>query len=407
MRINEARRQLAELRASEIADLERHEKAGTNFDQAEIENDKKRANQIGALITEIQALEGIQKRAQEARAAMAANAGRDGGSRPSFEGEPEKRVSAIFDRYLRGEIGVNAAEMEMRAIQSSGVFTAGGALVAPMEVSREIIKGVDNLLFIRQLATKLQLTSAESLGVPTIETDPDDADKVSESQTGSTTTVGFGTRELKPQAISKEIQVSNKLIRLAPNAEGIIKERMTYKFAVTQEKQFMTGTGIGESLGVLTASTQGVSTARDISLGGATFGTNYDKLYDLQASMKAPYQRSMVYVTHRNHLNTIRKLKDSQNRYLLDINTANDGGIVQLLNRPVYLSEYFTTATTAGSYGLLVGDFKYYWIAEALNLSIQTLYELLARSNAIGFIGRMEFDGMPVLEEAFGRLVFA
>jgi hypothetical protein len=31
--------------------------------------------------------------------------------------------------------------------------------------------------------------------------------------------------------------------------------------------------------------------------------------------------------------------------------------------------------------------------------------ELYAETNQVGYIGRMEVDGMPVLEEAFSRLI--
>jgi hypothetical protein len=40
-------------------------------------------------------------------------------------------------------------------------------------------------------------------------------------------------------------------------------------------------------------------------------------------------------------------------------------------------------------------------------MRIQRLVELYAESNQIGFIGRLETDGMPVLEEAFVRVKVA
>ena len=61
------------------------------------------------------------------------------------------------------------------------------------------------------------------------------------------------------------------------------------------------------------------------------------------------------------------------------------------------------TATTAQYVGI-VGDFSYYWLAEALQFELQRLDELYAESNQVGFIGRLEADGMPVLAEAFARV---
>ena len=59
---------------------------------------------------------------------------------------------------------------------------------------------------------------------------------------------------------------------------------------------------------------------------------------------------------------------------------------------------------TDGLYGGMIADFKNYWIAESLSLEIQRLVELYAETNQVGFIGRQELDGMPVLAEAFVRI---
>jgi hypothetical protein len=46
-------------------------------------------------------------------------------------------------------------------------------------------------------------------------------------------------------------------------------------------------------------------------------------------------------------------------------------------------------------------------IADALSMQIQRLNELYAETNQVGFIGRWETDGAPVLEEAFVRVKLA
>ena len=52
----------------------------------------------------------------------------------------------------------------------------------------------------------------------------------------------------------------------------------------------------------------------------------------------------------------------------------------------------------------ILGDFSNYWIADSLALEMQRLVELYATTNQVALIGRMESDGMPVLEEAFVRV---
>lgn len=75
-----------------------------------------------------------------------------------------------------------------------------------------------------------------------------------------------------------------------------------------------------------------------------------------------------------------------------------------LLGLPVLMSEYVPSTYTTGLYVGMLADFSQYWIADNLNMTVQRLVELYAESNQIGFIGRMEVDGMPVLAEAFVRL---
>ncbi|MGE6825815.1 phage major capsid protein, partial [Pseudomonas soli] len=74
------------------------------------------------------------------------------------------------------------------------------------------------------------------------------------------------------------------------------------------------------------------------------------------------------------------------------------------LDVPYVISEFAPNTFTNGLYSGMIGDFSYYWIAEAVNLEIQRLVELYAESNQVGFIGRQEADAMPVLAEAFVRI---
>ena len=46
-------------------------------------------------------------------------------------------------------------------------------------------------------------------------------------------------------------------------------------------------------------------------------------------------------------------------------------------------------------------------VADALSMQIQRLNELYVETNQVGFIGRPETDGAPVLEEAFVRVKLA
>ena len=74
---------------------------------------------------------------------------------------------------------------------------------------------------------------------------------------------------------------------------------------------------------------------------------------------------------------------------------------------PFLMSEYAPSTFTTGLYVGILGDFSLYWIVDALSMEVQRLEELYAATNQIGFIGRLETDGAPVLEEAFTRVKLA
>ncbi len=292
---------------------------------------------------------------------------------------------------------------ELRALQVDSP-TSGGYLVAPQEFTAELIKAIDDQTFIRSLATVLPVTAAESLGAASLDADPADADWTAELGTGSEdSTMAFGRRELKPYPLGKRIKVSRRLLRLASAAEGIVRDRMAYKFAVSLEKAALTGSGAGQPLGVFTPSRDGIPTSRDFSTGNAATYPTVDGLLEAKYALKAGYWQRATWIMHRDIVKLVAKLKDGEGRPALEL-SQTAGMPDKLLGFPLFVSEYAPNTATSALYVGIVGDFSYYWLAEALQFELQRLDELYAESNQVGFIGRLEADGMPVLAEAFARV---
>jgi HK97 family phage major capsid protein len=314
---------------------------------------------------------------------------------------------AAFDSYLRGGME-NLDAYERRHLQAENE-TIGGALVAPQQMAAELIKAVDNLVVLRQLATKIEVIAAQSLGAVSLDADPADADWTAELATGSEdSTTAFGKRELHPHPLAKRLKVSNKLLRLSPSAANIVTGRLAYKFAVSEEKAFLTGDGAGKPLGVFTPHAQGISTARDVSTDNTTTAVTGDGLINAKYSLKEPYLRSpnLRWIVSRELLKQVRKIKDGDGQYVWRPGLATDRPDT-LLDVPYIISEYCPNTFTTGQYVAIIGDFANFWIADGQQLAIQRLVELYAEENQTGFIGRLECDGMPVLEEAFARVKLA
>lgn len=313
---------------------------------------------------------------------------------------PEYR--AAFDRALMG--GFNSVnESERRALQADS-DPSGGYMVAPVQFVMDLVKFVDDVVFIRQRATKFQVSGAASLGAPSLDADPADADWTSELATGSEdSTMAFGKRELHPHPLAKRIKVSNKLITKVPSAESLVRARLAYKFGITQEKGFMTGNGANQPLGIFTASAMGIPVTRDVSTGNGAAAPTFDGLISAKFALKGNYWPKAEWIFHRDVLAVVAKLKDGEGQYLWR-ESVRAGEPDRLLNLPVNMSEYSPNTLTTGLYVGALGDFSNYWIADAIDMQVQRLGELYAETNQVGFIGRLETDGMPVLAEAFVRV---
>jgi len=312
---------------------------------------------------------------------------------------------AGFQHFLaEGRSGLSAEES--RALQMSS-NVAGGYVVAPEEFMAVLLKAVDDATIIRRIATVLPpLTSAASLGVPTLDADPADADWTSEIGTGSEdTAMKFGKRELHPHPLAKRLKVSKTLLsRAALGVEALVRDRLAYKLAVPQEKAHLTGSGANQALGVFTASADGISTGRDVDVGNDA--VTADGIIDVKHALKPQYWGRARWVLHRDVLKAVRKLKDSQLQYLWQPGLQSDIPN-SLLDLPYELAEFAPNTITQGNYVAVLGDFGFYWIVDALDMTIQRLDELYAETNQTGFISRLETDGMPVMEEAFVRAVIS
>lgn len=371
--------------------------------------------QFDKLMDDADQLDADIERGIRAREAQRKAADIDPGRRdPAPDDDPAKtdaeRKMSAFRAYLLG--GVRTLSTEQRAALNASNDTEGGFLVAPQEFVQTLLKKVDDIAPFRGMATVYQLTQAESLGVPTLDNDLADADWTSELGTGNQDdSLRFGKRELRPHPLAKRVKISRKLMRASViNPESLVQDRMSYKFGVTQEKAFMTGDGNEKPLGVFTASSQGITTGRDVPIGtsGAiplTTANGADNLIDAKYTLKAQYHANAMWMWHRDVLRTIRKIKDGQGQYVWKAGLSD--GPDTILEIPYVLSEYAPNTVTANAYVGILGDFKFYWIAESLAMEVQRLNELYAETNQVGFIGRQETDGMPVLEEAFVRLKVA
>ena len=318
------------------------------------------------------------------------------------KGQPDPLMTA-FDAHLR--IG-NQSTFDAYAALQQGSPTQAGYLVAPEKFVMELIKELDNELFFRRMAKVLPpLKGAHSLGYPKRTARMARAVRGTEIQAPTAdTTLAFGKREFKPSPATAEILISRTLMRNAPEVDGIVRAELLFAFLEMLEVEYMSGSGAnGECLGVFIASADGISTTRDFATGNTASEIKFDGLFEAKYGIKSQYQPRLQWIFHRDAIKQIAKLKDGEGQYLWQPSVVADQPD-RLLGKPVNMSEYAPNTFTTGLYVGILGDFSNYWIVESLAMEIQVLTELYARTNQIDYIGRLETDGMPVLEECFARV---
>ncbi len=340
--------------------------------------------------------------------------GHDHTGRPAYRKVPvgQRGAAEYRDSFSRAIAGQRLSPDELAALQSDNAEQAG-YLLASEQFSTELLKAVDDECFVRQYANITTVAEADSLGIRKRTAKMDTFNWSSELTVSSAdSTLAYGKKVLTPHHCTGAILVSRDLVRrLGGQVESEVRYEMARDSGETLESAYLSGTGVQQPLGVFTASADGISTGRDVLTGSATSITA-DGLINAKYSLKQQYRRKggsragARWLFHRDARKILAKLKDGNGQYLL-----NPGrGIVteesdMLLDLPMDESEFAPNTFTSSLYVGLLGNWSFYRIADALNVEIQVLQELYAATNQIGYIGRLKTDGLPVLEEAFARLI--
>lgn len=312
-------------------------------------------------------------------------------------------IRTLFAKALSGEM------KHMDAYQNAlslGTDETAGYLTAPVQFVQELIKGLDNILFMRQISTIVgPIGAAQSLGYPFMKTEATDASWTAEvDPAAEETTLDFGRREFKPYKLAKLIKVSNTLVSHAPMAEGVVKSAIESKISTAQENGYMNGNGSSQPLGIFFAHNDGIPTTRDVSTGNTATTVTFDGLMEARGLLKQQYRNGAQWVMHRDLEKMLAKIKDGEGQYVWQPSLIA-GQPDRLLGFNVNLSEYAPNTYETTLYAAVLGNFKKgYWICDADTIKLRVLKELYAVNNQIGYLVDYFGDGAPVDPLAFARV---
>lgn len=263
-------------------------------------------------------------------------------------------------------------------------YGENGAVI-PETIADKIVKKVYDISPILEKATKYNIKG--TLSIPYY---PDDAESATDITMAykdeftelESTSGKFKSIELKGFLAGVLSLISKSLINNSKfDIVSFVIEQMAYNISRWVEGELIKGTE-GKIEG-LSSVTQGITSA-------AATAITADELIDLQDSVKDAFQQDAIWIMSPKTRTAIRKLKDSNGRYLLQDDVTAPFG-KSLLGKSVYVSDNMPELA-AGERAIYYGDMSGLAVKISEDLEIQVLREKYATQHAIGVVGWMELD---------------
>jgi len=311
-------------------------------------------------------------------------------------------------------IAYNYMPQEQKALYAGDATTGG--FFASTDFVAELLEYRLLISKVRSIA-RVQSTSGEKVQMPALANDTTaywatEQASFSDSTDPTVSMVNIPVHELRGLLKVSQQNLEDSMF----NLEDLIKERLVLQFAKTEGKAFIRGNGVGQPRGIMnyplkassgysggSAGKNNVIDAVPYVLSGAATGKiNADDVLNVKMDLKADYDRAATYVFTRGTLNTIRLLKDSQNRPLWQPFAGSN--LPSMIYDAPYIEMPDCDEISSGNYPIIVGDFKQYMVVDRITMSMQQLNELYAASGLVGFIARMRVGGDLLLPESMRLL---
>lgn len=313
----------------------------------------------------------------EERAVKAKNTDQTGND-DSAQATQEELEERAFVKYVLGA----AAGLEERAGELNLTMANNGAIV-PTSIANKIIKKVKDISPILSRATVYYMTGELKVPVYGASSGHDVKVAYSDDFTELTADAGkFTSVDLKGYLVGALTLIGRKLKTNAMfNVTDFIVNYMAEEIAAFLEGELLNGT---------TSKMEGALSTTNEKTAAAAAAITADELIDLQAQVKQAFQSEACWIMHPETFTAVKKLKDGQNRYLLQDDFSGEFPY-RLLGKPVFVSDNMPKIAT-GAKVVLYGDMSGLSVKIAEQLEIEVLREKYATQHAIGVVAWMEVD---------------
>ena len=203
----------------------------------------------------------------------------------------------------------------------------------------------------------------------------------------------FGTANIDAYMYtSKMVRVSYQLMQDSAFDLGAwLPRKLGTRLGRILNQHFTTGTGTNQPDGIVTSATVGATSTGSFA---ATGGVSFDDLIDLIEALDPAYGggEGLKFMGHQSVRKAIRKLKDSQGRYLWEP-SVKEGVPNQVQGYPFILNNDMPTLA-ASSKSLLFGNIRdAYLIRIVRDMQTMRLQERYADFLQVGFLAFERADG--------------
>lgn len=245
----------------------------------------------------------------------------------------------------------------------------------------------------REVADVMRTATGNDLPWPTVNDTGNTGEQVGEtadSDDSAVTELGITTSA----TIFKAFKFGSKMIRVTAELLEDSAFDMAAQLGLIMGERIGRITAAGYATGVGTTTINGLVTAATLGVTAASATTvDYDEIYNLIHSVDPAYRAQQAgFVMHDNVILAIRKLKDSDGRYLWQESTQV-GVPDRIAGFPLQIDQGMASSIAASAKIILFGALGKYKIRDVAGLRVRRLGELFAQYDQEGFVAFFRTDG--------------
>lgn len=233
---------------------------------------------------------------------------------------------------------------------------ADGGFTVPQDFYNALVEEIADIAVMRSRVTVVPMKT-NVLTVPVGEHGPD-VYWTAEGVTKTTTTMDFRQPTITAYKMAAIIYLTDELIEdSAFDLVNVLVRRFAERIAREEDKVIVNGAGTTQPTGIFVNTSVGAR----VCAGNLSFDNVIDLVYDLDSK----YRAAAEFIVNPNNVRELRKLKDSNGRYLWQDSVAM-GQPATMLGYPVVESYWAPESQIA------FGDFKTaYWLGDRQRMTVK------------------------------------